>query len=154
MAPEPTRVGYKDLAVGRALHGQGRILPSTLMLASKVVFLPWLRGIEQRALYPLGAQAYKGESAVLVPFRLRKRAVWYRALMRLSPARSPSDTRPVLALLRFFFRLKPTRFKSLRTVESLRRLLVRHSKKRRLSAIVAAGRSLKYPLGEASKAPH
>src|SRR5215217_8534633 len=42
-------------------------IPSTLMLASTVVFLPRLRGTEQWALCPFLDQPYRGESEVFVP---------------------------------------------------------------------------------------
>jgi hypothetical protein len=42
------------------------------MLASRVTFAPQLRGISKHAHSPLGAQAYRGASEVLVPISSTK----------------------------------------------------------------------------------
>ena len=42
-------------------------MPSALMLATKVMFVPQLRGTLKRARSPLGDQAYRGASEVCAP---------------------------------------------------------------------------------------
>src|SRR5215213_975349 len=61
-----TYVSKTKVVVAPSTASDGPI-PSTLMLASSVVFLPRLRGREQWALRPFLAQPYGGESEVLVP---------------------------------------------------------------------------------------
>ena len=113
------------------------------MLESNVVFGPRLRGTEQKALCPRRDQARSADSEVLAPVSSTKTKRFgsiCAASVTLQGALQPfvSLQRPHTP----FFGLKPILLSSRPTVESLKTLPVTRSKKRRLSTMVAAGRSL------------
>ncbi len=117
-------------------------IPFRLMLESNVVFLPQLRGTEQRALSPLGPQAYKVESEVLVAISSTNTsgsASTFSATIDRQAALKYSSRSVAPTVL---FRLKHKRLKTRRTVELLMPVSVMYSRKRRLWATVAAGRHL------------
>ena len=77
-----------------------------LMLESKVVLAPRLRGTDQHALWPFGAQAYTGDNEVFVPISSTKtsRSVSTRSATITLQAALENSSRSSAPTVRFFGR--------------------------------------------------